>query len=188
METQEYQGQIVGTLDSGEPRRVRVDSITNGMKTISSDHTSIHDGEMFTFSALITGVANDTTIAYAFKTPSVASGKTIHLKHSEFGSTAAKVRTDFYEAPTNTPAGSDLVAYNRNRVGTPTASAMQAIKANLVGLDLTGATMLENRQFINNRFSGMEWVLKPNTWYIRTFTNQTGASADIDFMEIWIEE
>jgi len=34
----------------------------------------------------------------------------------------------------------------------------------------------------------LEFVLKPDTWYIVTLTNSTGAQADINFLEFWYEE
>lgn len=184
-ETQEYQGQILATNSDGETQKVAIDKVTKAIESISPDHTSIHNGETFIFSGMITGVLDNTTVAYGFKTP--ASGKVIHLKSPELSATANKVRNDLYEAPTNAPVGTDLTAFNKNR-NSANVSAMQSIIGSIVGLDLTGATMIENRQFINTEVKENEWILKPNTFYIRTLTNQTGAACDVSFMETWIEE
>jgi hypothetical protein len=66
---------------------------------------------------------------------------------------------------------------------------MQAIKSAMT-INLTGATTLNTEQFTSTfgRSLDLEFVLKPDTWYIRTFTNGTGSSADISFFEFWYEE
>ena len=177
-------------LDETDIARNIVEAVTGAIKTITSDHAAIHKGEGFGISGIFSGVANSSTVNYAFKTPSVASGKHIHLKYKDIQATANKIRVDLYEAPTNAPTnGTDLTPVNRNRVGTPTATSMQAVKSGMT-LDLTGATLLNSEQFVSNqaRSLDIEYVLKPNTWYVRTFTNGTGGAADISFFEFWYEE
>ena len=164
---------------------------SNPNTIITSDHIRIHEGEGFSISSIFTGVANLATVNYAFKTPTVASGKFIHLKHQEFWASANKVRTDFYEAPTNAPInGSSLAISNRRRTGVLPVSNMQAAKA-AMDIDLTGATNVETLQFGLGSIArpmDIEMVLKPDTWYIRTFTNSTGGSIDINFFDFWYEE
>lgn len=168
-----------------------LDTFTGSVTVITSDHNKIHQGEGFSISGIFASVANAATVNFAFKTPTVASGKYIHLKHEEFWGSGNKIRTDLYEAPTNAPTnGTDLTAINRNRTGTPTATAMQAIKSGM-DVTLTGALDLETLQFgvgTAVRPLDIEYVLKPNTWYIRTFTNSTGGAADINFFSFWYEE
>ena len=153
---QEYKGQMLGTTSDGETRKIAIDKITNATKIITSDHSSIHMGNGFAISGIFSGVANSSTVAYGFKTPSVASGKYIHLKFREFSASGNKVRIDFYENPTNAPTvGVDFTAYNRNR-NSSEVSQMQSIKVNISGLDLTGATMIDSSQFISN--SARPWI------------------------------
>jgi hypothetical protein len=66
---------------------------------------------------------------------------------------------------------------------------MQAIKS-AMDLNLAGATTLNVESFTSGsaRSLDIEFVLKPDTWYIRTFTNATGGAADISFFEFWYEE
>jgi hypothetical protein len=176
--------------DETSTERNVIELVTGGFKIINSDHANIHAGQGYSISGIFAAVANAGVVNYAFKTPTVASGKYVHLKFKEFYATANKVRMDFYEAPTNAPInGGDLVAVNRRRIGSPPATSMQAIKSAMT-LDLTGATTLNVEQFTsaNARTMDMEFVLKPDTWYIRTFTNGTGGAADISFFEFWYEE
>jgi hypothetical protein len=184
----EYLGEILARNDSNENVQLEADSITESLKTITTDHSDIHNKKGFSFSAAFTGVLDAATKALAFKTPSLASGKIIHLVHRDFHATANKIRADFYEGLDADPTfGSDLPIFNHNRTGTIPESAMQAVK---FGIDvvLTGGTMIETSMFANINSRNIEWVLKPNTWYVRTFTNLTGAAADIDIYEFWIEE
>lgn len=176
-------------FNSGVPHPV-IERVTSGARVITTDHGSIHNKEGYSISGIFTAVANNTTVNYAFKTPTVASGKYVHLKFLQVGATANKVRVDLLEAPTAAPTlGTDLVAYNRNRIGTEVPTVMQAIKSGMT-VNAAGAKTLESKQFVlgDSRSLDIEWVLKPDTWYIRTFTNGTGGAADIDFFEFWYEE
>ena len=167
-----------------------VDTTTGGIKQLTTDHALIHAGKGFSISGIFASVANAAVVNYAFKTPTVASGKYVHLKFKEFSATANKIRMNFYEAPTAAPTnGGDLAAINRRRIGTPTVTAMQAVKS-AMDLDLAGATTLNVESFTSGsaRSLDIEFVLKPDTWYIRTFTNGTGSAADISFFEFWYEE
>lgn len=173
----------------GVPHPV-IERVTNGARFITTDHGSIHAKEGYSVSGIFAAVANGTTVNYAFKTPTVASGKIVHLKYKQISATANKVRVDLYEKPTADPTlGTDLVAYNRSRYGDDVPSVMQAIKTGMT-INTAGAALLETGQFVSgqSRSLDIEWVLKPDTWYIRTFTNGTGGAADIDFFEFWHEE
>ncbi len=173
-----------------EIMELQKERITDAQKIITSDHGDIHAGRGFSISGIFTAVANSTTVNYAFKTPSVASGKYVHLKFKDIQATGTKVRVDLYENPTAAPTnGTDLVAINRNRVGTPATSGMQFIKT-AMDLNLAGAITLNSEQFLGGqpRSLDIEFVLKLNTWYVRTFTNGTGGAADISFFEFWYEE
>jgi len=178
-------------LSDAQGHEIELDETTNGLPIITTDHAAVHDKMGFSVSGVFASVANGATVNYAFKTPTVASGKIIHLKVKEFYAAGNNVRTDFYEAPTNAPTnGTDLVAYNHNRVGTIPATTMQAIKT-AMDLNLTGALNLETLTFGNSsvvRTSDIERVLNPDTWYIRTFTNGSGATASINFFNFWYEE
>lgn len=178
------QDRVANAIERGAER------VTGAQKNITTDHANIHAGEGFSLTGIFTAVANNGVVNYAFKTPSVASGKYVHLKYHEFSATANKIRADFYEAPTAAPTNGSVIApINRKRSGTVVASAMQSVKA-AMDLVLAGATNLESEQFISGmqKVLDIEFILKPDTWYIRTLTNSTGAAADISFFEFWYEE
>jgi hypothetical protein len=168
-----------------------IEPVTGSIKTISNDHASIYKGEGFSVSGTFINVPNGSTANYAFKTPSVASGKVIRLKQKEFFTAGNKLTIDLHEAPNTDPSsGSALIAYNHNRMMDTAVTAMQSLKLSAT-IVLSGTARLENlltgyQSAI--RSSGLERILKPDTWYIRVLTNGTGAAADINFFEFWYEE
>jgi hypothetical protein len=144
--------------------------------------------KVFSVSGIFDNIANDASVKYAFKTPKADSGKIVHLKYIDVQCPATKIRMDIYEAPTNAPTdGSDYVAYNHNRTGTKTDTAMQYIKAG-VTFDATGATMLNWQYIPKNILPENDWVLKADTWYVVLFTNLSGAVTDLSFYQCWTEE
>lgn len=178
-------------MDEGDRVRNIIDMTTGSMTGITSDHRAIHKKEGYHTAGIFTAVANGATVNYAFKTPTLASGKLIHWKFTEMYADGTRVRTDLYEAPTNDPInGTNLAMVNRNRVRPLIDTVMQAFKSSM-DIDLTGAIPLEPKLFgnaVGARPFDLEYVLEPDTWYIRTITNQTGAAANINFFEFWYEE
>ena len=186
-EYQEYKGQILGENDNGETEKLKADSITESLKTISTDHSAIHNKQGFSISGIFGAVADSLSVNYAFRTPTFESGKIIHYKINDIQSTTNnKVRVDFYEVPIAPASGSDVVAYNHYRVGEVVESAMQAIKFNAT-LDMSDAVMLDYH-YLSNHLQSMEWVLKPNQWYVRIISNLSGGAIDVSFYDFWIEE
>ena len=167
-----------------------IDRFTEATQIITSDHSYIHDKKGFSISGIFSGVGSGATVNYAFKTPTAASGKYIHLKYNEYSATANRVTMVLYENPTTAPtAGTAITPINRSRTGTIPASGMQSVASGMT-IDTTGSTTLTTRAFTSTTAVSLdiEFVLKPDTWYIRTFTNSTGASADISYFEFWYEE
>ena len=117
-EYQEYKGQILGENDNGETEKLKADSITESLKTISTDESAVHNKQGFSISGIFGTVVDSASVNYAFKTPTVESGKIIHYEINDIQSTTNnKVRVDFYEVPIAPASGSDVVAYNHYRVG-----------------------------------------------------------------------
>jgi hypothetical protein len=156
---------------------------------ITSDHASIHKGEGFSISGIFSNLGNGASTNYAFKTPTIESGKVIHWKYREVQSSSSKIKVEFIESPTNAPTGgNDLVAYNRRRSSTNTTS-MQSIKTGTT-YNSAGATIIDVSQYIGGqpRSNDIEFVLKPDTWYVVLITNATGGGVDVSFFDFWYEE
>jgi len=107
---------------AGETDEIRIDASTNTLQTIEYEHHEIHSGSSFTCSHQESAPTdtNDRTII-SFKTPSGTKYPHITMSASATAVSVARIR----EAPTYTDnAGTTLPVYNRNRVGTPTASTV----------------------------------------------------------------
>lgn len=160
--------------------------ITGAMKVIPTDHSIIHEGKGFNIYSNFASVANATSKNIVFKTP---AAKYVHMKFREFWTSGSKIAVAFYETPTNAPtSGTDLTVINRNRNSATTAS-MQAMKHSAT-IDTTGATLIDSITFGANasyRPSELEFVLKPDKWYIINITNNSGSAADINAFLFWYE-
>jgi hypothetical protein len=160
--------------------------LSGAMKVIPTDHSVIHEGKGFNVSANFAAVPNAGVKNIAFKTP---ASKSVHLKFREFWTSGSKFNVILYEDPTNAPTGgTDMTAVNRNRNSQGT-TAMQAIKHSAT-IDTTGATSLDSITFGANatyRPLELEFVLKPNKWYIVQMTNGSGSNADINAFLFWYE-
>jgi uncharacterized Fe-S center protein len=191
MDISEFSPHTGRYIDESSVARNIIEHVTGAVKIITSDHANIHASEGYSISGIFTSVGNGATVNYAFKTPTVASGKIIHWKYSDIFINGTKARSDIYEAPTDAPInGTDLAPINRRRIAPIRATAMQAVKT---AMDITtaGAIILDSRLFSNSaggRPIDIELELEANTWYIRTFTNLTGGAADVSFFEFWYEE
>jgi hypothetical protein len=160
--------------------------LSGAMKVIPTDHTVIHDGKGFNIYSNFAAVATGTSKNIVFKTPAT---KYVHMKFREFWTSGSKVAVGIYEAPTAAPTGgTDMTVINRNR-NSETTTAMQAVK-HTATIDTTGATLIDSITFGANasyRPLELEFVLKPDKWYIVQITNNSGSNADINAFLFWYE-
>jgi hypothetical protein len=180
---------LAGEDKNGSRKAIMRDSVSSGLEVISTDHTVIHDGKGFNITGNFTNVANGTVNNIVFKTPTAASGKYVHMKYYEFWTSGTKYNSSLFENPTTDPTGgTDMNVVNRNR-NSAVETAMQAVKYSAT-IDTTGAIPLDSIVFGGSaplRPIELEFVLKPDTWYIRTFTNNSGSAADINIFIFWYE-
>lgn len=178
---------ISGLGKDSNVHELSCDQLTGAVHTANPLQASVNGGEAFTASMLATNIAGAASTSLAFKTPTVASKKFIFLESEEFYSSGTKTRTDLYETTAAQAAGSDITPLNKNR-NSKAVSLMQNVKIGAT-LDLTGATMLENTMFITDggrRMAG--YILKPNTWYVRLFTNLGASACDLSLHVNWSEQ
>jgi hypothetical protein len=159
----------------------------NAFVTEDSTHKKIHEGNGFNVYANFASVANGAVKNIVFHTPD--DGRYPHMKFREFWTSGSKVDVGLYEAPTNAPTGgTDLTVINRNR-NSPKVTSMQVMK-HTATIDTTGATLIDSITFGANasyRPLELEFVLKPDSWYIVQITNNSGSAADINAFLFWYE-
>lgn len=174
-----------------------LERVTDGTRTIDTDHGYIHEGKLFTAPVFISALAAAGSNKITILTPSVASGKYIHYRPALISTSGDKVSVDLYEASSGNSGGSDVTAINRNRVMSSTATTMQAIKS---GVTVTTNGTLIDKQYIGGgtNVGGSsqggtigqehEMVLKQNTLYTIVVTNGSSASNNILVTLKWYEE
>jgi hypothetical protein len=179
---------ILGTDRNNNLVEIKGDKYSGSIVEISTEHSHIHDGDMFSFTLNFAGVANGAVSNAVFKTP---ADKYIHLRRVEFYTSGSKVAAALLEAPTNAPAaGTDYIAnvINRNRNSINT-TAMQTVKHSAT-INTAGSKTMDSLVFGGNsplRPNDQELILKPDTWYILSMTNNSGAAADINAYISWYE-
>ena len=170
---------------SGETDEVRMDASTNSLQTIEYDHHEIHSGSSFTTS-YVADIGNGANLDLLIVTPdSLAYAHWFYEIDVE-----AEASLLLYEAVTAT-AGAAIVAYNRNRVGTPDAATV--VVTSTPTSITEGTTILRSRHIGSGKTTGggsrgqHEFILKPNTKYLFRLTNATTGN---NFMSVefdWYE-
>lgn len=168
--------------------------VTKGVKVITNEHALIHAGEMF-YAYSLTSINAGATLKFTFTTPAVASGKYIHFRPAVISTSGDKLTMTMTEIPTSISGGSDVTAYNRNRLSTTTA--LSTLK--------TGVTLTESATVVDVAYVGggtgvgsvrsgaetgeqNEVVLKQNTVYSITLTNNSSAANIVFLKMMWYEE
>lgn len=169
------------------------EKVTKAIKTISIEHSNIHEGlsfSAFNKSTILAGA----TLLFSFKTP--ATGY-VHYRPVGIFPSADKVDLELYEGATINVAGTLLVASNRNRTSSNVALSELRVgttfTANGTLVDgisayLPGTTGVGQARSGNITNSTDEIVLKPSTVYRIVCINGSSASNTIGFNLNWYEE
>jgi hypothetical protein len=168
--------------------------VTGAVRTITSDHGAIHEKEGFSAYVTFAAVPDAGTRNIVITT---AAEMYVHLKFYDIWIDNASGTFQVYENPLSVVGGTPVVPVNRNRLGTPPASAETLVHTATV--DLTGATLLETLRFGGggtgpqgraggDRSTDIEWVLAQGEDYVFLITNTSGAVASIGVWLFWYEE
>lgn len=167
------------------------EDLTLAQKSISTDHSYIHDG--IGFSQTIETASIEAAGAYKI---SIATGTTkyLHMRAIASSSTANIIEIELLEAPTNS-SGTAVTMQNRNRNSSTTSTA--TVKQ---GVASTGGTSLGKYTAgagggVQARSGGSvggendERVLKQNTDYAIVITNIGATTATVGYISLfWYEE
>ena len=178
--------------------------VTAAMRTITSDHASIHNRWGFSAYVQFENVANAATRNIVINTPVATDDRPyVHLKFYDTWIDNASGTLQLYEDPYDVTDGTVVAAINRSRVGTPLTSGVGIVHTATVTLDNVdpahAATLLETLYFGGggtgpqgraggDRSIDIEWVLNPGEEYVFIITNTSGSAADIGFWMFWYEE
>lgn len=164
-----------------------LDSPTAAVKSIANEHHEIHEGNKYTAGHTATAIASGATFDFLFVAPNTT--KRCHLTWAWLNWNNG-VTLQIYEGTTVSSNGTSLTTFNheRNSGNSATGLAFHTPTVTTVGTvcypsiySPAGIKMsAENR-------SEHEYVAKQNTKYLFRFTNDTGATANINFFFDWYE-
>ena len=174
--------------------------ITQSAKTITTDHTYIHQGYMY-WAYVKPTIDPAGTYKLTFTTPSVASGKEVHWRPSTVNPDADKVFLTMTEEPTAVTPGTAVQVRNRNRKLVATGHRTDAGLSVVTG----GATLTESAVVVEAAYMGggtgtgqarsstdtgeeNEVFLNPATTYSITITNGSSNTQDVFLKMLWYEE
>jgi hypothetical protein len=149
-----------------------IDASTETLQTIDYAHHEIHSGSSFTASYQIEA-ANAANMDILMVTPDTT--KEIHFIYEI--DVEGEAQLYIYEAPTATAAANPIVAYNRNRIGTPDDATF--VLTHTPTIITTGSTIIRSHHMGAGKSLGggsrslHEFVLKRNTKYLFRITNLT---------------
>jgi hypothetical protein len=171
-----------------------IDGFTTALTFINNDHSYIHQGaRYFALSKfnLISGAIRKIT----FLTPSVLSGKFIHLRPQQLSTSADKVTLNIYENSSGNTVGTVISPNNRNRNSLNTSLSLvtdgQNVTTNGVLIDqyyIGGGTAVGGNVIGSTNGGEDEVILKPSTLYTFEIINNSASSNEISVKLRWYEE
>jgi hypothetical protein len=171
-----------------------IERVTNGIKSIDSDHAYIHEGMFFQYDNVFILAATTGTRYIAMLTP---EEKYVHFRFSNIISSADKLTIEFFEGATITPeTGTPIIPNNHNRVSskvsgctildnaTVTNDGIKLDQYYIAGATGVGGTVSGSQ--LGQRSN--EWILKQNTWYVYKFSNASSSQNIVNTNTFWYEE
>ena len=160
-----------------------LDTISGAPITIPFEHHEIHEGDAFTAS-YAADLTNGQVFDILIVTPDSAD-----LAHFVWAvDFELEGHVSIYEAPTATQAANPIVAYNRNRNGTPAAATV--VVTHSPTAVTVGTTLIRDAHagagkiLSGSRADGREFILKANTKYLMRITN---ATANPNWISVWLD-
>lgn len=166
----------------------QVDPFAEGLVTIDTVHSRIHQGIFYTANALDLTLADNASITFLIRT---ADNQGAHA--NPLGIAGGDAELTFFEAPTVTGAGTPLSTINKNRFSSNEAKTLVFLTPSLSadGLELDDHLIVGGVGPVQSvGGSGgfeNEWILKTDTEYVLRITNRSGAPQPVhlqlDFYE-----
>lgn len=175
---------VTGRMINEESEIHNVVDNYGSLRTIDIDHSSIHDGESFTYSGVGSVVAGD-TLYFLGRMGDI----TTHLHAFYVKADQAPITVELFEAPTVTATGTQETVVNRNRqlLTAPLTEVYTGATVTADGTLLIADIMLGVQKDVNSDELDGHWVLKKNTDYVFKITNGSAQDANIVAGFNWIE-
>ena len=171
-----------------------IDTTTENLATITTDHRYIHEGRLFCYPlkvALNGGASYKVTIL----TPDVASGLIMHYRPAYISTSGDNVTITTYEGSSGNSGGSAVTPINRNRGSTRTSQSTvnigQTVTTNGTMIDMQyvgGGTGVGSTSSGEISSAEDELYLNPATLYTIVIDNGSSDSNTIFLLLHWYEE
>jgi hypothetical protein len=179
----------MGALGAAEQYNwgVLQDAFSLGLVTTDSPHHEIHDGDLYSFTEEVAGLAQNSTVVYYF----VTAGSFSHLIWIVNGDITFRIQ--FYEAPTVSANGSAQNIYNVNRgsTNTPKTSLYKgptvSVNGTLLSQQRRGSGTGGGNAGSGDTRDQLEWVLAKNQSYLFIVTALAATALNYDIQFRWYE-
>ena len=204
----EYQPRSGRMIDETSASRNIIERVTGAPASINTDHKYIHEGIAYKSHLNVGALAAAASESYSLKTP---AEKYLHFKNLKLQSVGASVKVELIRGTTANPltidsagdAASELTGpHNVNDISTNTTGV--TIKKTPTYTDVKdgetwdyiiapGSSTNQFQSVADSKLGeNFEYVLKPDTYYVITFTNLSAgggdAASDVNLEMFWYEE
>jgi len=179
---------VATVVDAANPLPVMdaqfdIDAVAGCPITLDFAHAEIHEGDSYTAS-YTADLTNGQVFDILIVTPDSAN-----LAHFVWSvDFELEGHVSIYEAPTATQAANPIVAYNRNRSGTPNVATV--VVTHSPTSITVGTTLIRDAHagagkiLSGSRADGREFILKANTKYLMRITNATSSA---NYISVWLD-
>jgi hypothetical protein len=170
-----------------------IDSFTEAVKQIDTDHAYIHEGKFFEAFFNET-LATAATVIITFTTP---ADKYIHYRNEKINTSGDKITVELFESAVISTGGTAFTPINHNRVtaATSTVSILRAPTlatagdGNLIAQSyIGGGTGTGGNRSGSETTNVNEYILKRSTTYVIKITNGSAAANIVQINPVWYEE
>jgi hypothetical protein len=181
----------IGNVDIVTLPSAQLEGVTNGIRSIMTDHEQIHLGNGYVLSHF-GSVASSGELLIQLDVP---ANDYVHLKKWSLWTDSPIAKLEIVEAPTLTDGTTAINIVNKRRVGTPDASLCSAFSDPTA---ISGGTILETTYVGGGGTGGFksggtnsvedEYVLNPSTTYLFRVTNLDSSARTCAIHMLWYEE
>ena len=168
------------------------DPFAHALTVITEEHRLAHDGMMFNATGKVIGLAVDGVEQILLNTGSAY----VHMNKVRLNFGSGDIDIESFKDVVTSADGTvtESVNTNQNSSNPPIMIISEGPTVTDGGTSLhltwappTGAGIGNSANGISNLSSGEEWILKPNSKYLITITNNSGAIIDMSYDILWYE-
>jgi len=167
---------------------LEIDSISDALPTIETDHKRIHDGQGYKCTAKFTAIASDADLNILLVNP-VANFS--HLRLYRFTATGGPLDTFLFSGTTVSANGTSIISHNLNENSDNTADLdiyhTPTITTDGTEIEYDLLPTDGNKAGTQTTAVPLEHIFKPDTNYLLRMTNNDAQAVDVGLLLFWYE-